>query len=276
MAGRAVGTARHALVRDRRPLYLQAVDAIQSYVSDRGLAAGERLPSEVELGALLGVGRSTIREAMGHLELARVVERRRGVGTVFLGSHGPAAVGLETLESLESLAARQGWRCQTKDIQIRSGKASVEQAARLEIEPGSPVSVITRTKARDGVPLAEMVSVVPAAVIPTEVLRSEFEDSITELMTRRHSPQVRFARAEVTALPCDTHRARRLRLSSGSPLLLMDEVFLGEGGQILAWNLLYFVPRGIRLEVIRRAGPGPRLSPGQGNGEVAGDPSVSH
>ena len=123
---------RHPLIRDRRPLYLQAVEAIQSYVAERGLAAGERLPSEVELGALLGVGRSTIREAMGHLELARVVERRRGVGTVFLGSHGPAAVGLETLESLESLAARQGWRCQTKDVQIRPGRADDEH---FEIRP---------------------------------------------------------------------------------------------------------------------------------------------
>jgi DNA-binding GntR family transcriptional regulator len=261
MAGRATRMARPPLVRDRRPLYLQAVEAIQTYVADRGLAAGDRLPSEVELGALLGVGRSTIREAMGHLELARVVERRRGVGTLFLGTHGPAAVGLETLESLESLAARQGWRCQTKDVQIRGGKADDEQARRLEIERGSPVSIITRTKGRDGVPLAEMVSVVPAEVIPLTALEIEFEESITELMTRRHSPQVRFARAEVTAVPCDNRRARRLGVPSGSPLLVMDEVFLGESGQVLAWNVLYFVPSGIRLEVIRRAGPGPRLSP---------------
>lgn len=266
MATRPARIAPYPLVRDRRPLYLQAVEAIQSLVTERGLAAGDRLPSEVELGALLGVGRSTIREAMGHLELARVVERRRGVGTVFLGTHGPAAVGLETLESLESLAGRQGWRCQTKDIQIRAGTADEEQARRLEIEPGSGVSIITRTKARDGVPLAEMVSVVPASVIPFAALRDEFEDSITELMTRRHSPQVRFARAEVTAVSCDPGRSRRLAVPPGSPLLVMDELFLGEGGQALAWNLLYFVPSGIRLEVIRRAGPGSRIASASGDG----------
>jgi DNA-binding GntR family transcriptional regulator len=266
MAGRTMRSVRNPLVRDRRPLYLQAVEAIQTYVSDNGLSAGERLPSEVELGALLGVGRSTIREAMGHLELARVVERRRGVGTVFLGPHGPAAVGLETLESLESLAARQGWRCRTRDVQIRPGKADEEQARRLEIERGSPVSIITRIKARDGVPLAEMESVVPAEVISFDILRAEFEDSITELMTRRHSPRVRFARAEVTAVPCDARRARRLDVASGSPLVVMDEVFLGEDGQVLAWNVLSFVPSGIRLEVIRRAGPGPRLGPSHADG----------
>ena len=261
MAVRSPGPGGHPLIRDRRPLYLQAVDAIQAYVTERGLAAGDRLPSEVELGALLGVGRSTIREAMGHLELARVVERRRGVGTVYLGMHGPAAVGLETLESLEALAARQGWSCQTKDIEISPGSADQEQAGRLEVEPGSAVSIITRTKARDGVPLAEMVSVVPASVIPFEALRTEFEDSITELMTRHHSSPVRFARAEVTAVSCDPRRAHRLGVQSGSPLLLMDEVFLGDAGQVLAWNLLYFVPSDIRLEVIRRAAPRHSLAP---------------
>jgi GntR family transcriptional regulator len=247
----------HPLARDRRPLYLLAVDAIQGLVHSRGLGPGDRLPSEVELSSLFGVGRSTIREAMGHLELARVVERRRGVGTVFLGSHQPPAVGLERLESLESLAARQGWRCQTKDVRIRRSSADDEQASRLQIARGSRVSIVTRTKSRDSVPLAEMVSVVPEAILSHAALELEFRDSITELMTRRHSPRVRFARAEVTAVRSDAGRSRRLGIPEGSPLLVLDEVFLGDGDTVLAWNLLYFVPAGIRLEVIRRAGPGP-------------------
>jgi GntR family transcriptional regulator len=248
------------LARDRRPLYLQAVEAIQHLVAERGLNVGDRLPSEVELGVLFGVGRSTIREAMGHLELARIVERRRGVGTVLVGPHDPPAVGLETLESLESLAVRQGWRCETEDIQILPAKSDAEQAGRLDVEAGSPVSIITRTKTRDGVPFAEMVSVVPESVVPFAALDLEFEDSITELMTRRHSPRVRFARAEVTTVPCDLRRAHRLRVSVGSPLLVLDEVFLGDNGLVLAWNVLYFVPTSIRLEVIRRAGPAPLLA----------------
>jgi GntR family transcriptional regulator len=254
----------HPLARDRRPLYLQAVEAIQRFVAERGLHPGDRLPSEVELGVLFGVGRSTIREAMGHLELARIVERRRGVGTVLLGPHHPPAVGLETLESLESLAIRQGWDCGTRDVQIRPSKANEAQAERLEIEPGSGVSIITWTKTRDGVPFAEMVSIVPELVVPFAALDLEFEESITEFMTRRNSPRVRFARAEVTAVPCDPPRARRLGVSRGSPLLVLDEVFLGDGGLILAWNALYFVPSSISLEVIRRAGPAPIFGSGAG------------
>lgn len=246
---------RHVLVRDRRPLYLQAVDAIQRLASDRGLRPGDRLPSEVELASFFGVGRSTIREAMGHLELARVVERRRGVGTVLLDGdpESPAAVGLETLESLESLADRQGWLCETRNLEIRRAEADLDHARRLSIEPGTPVTIITRTKMRDGAPIAEMVSVVPESVIPFASLELEFQTSITELMTRRRSPPVRFARAEVTAARCQSGVARRLGLRPGDPVLVMDELFLGDEDLPLAWNLLYFVPRSIRLEVIRRA-----------------------
>lgn len=266
----AVTPVRHLLVRDRRPLYLQAVEAIERLVTTSDLRPGDRLPSEVKLSALFGVGRSTIREAMGHLELARVVERRRGVGTVFVGAHSPPAVGLETLESLESLAARQGWRCRTKGIHIRSAGADEEQARRLAIEAGSPVSVITRIKTSDGVPLAEMVSVVPESVVPFAALKAEFHESITDLMTRRHSPKVRFARAEVTATS-DPGTARRLGVGANTPLLLVDEMFMGDEDLALAWNLLYFVPGGIRLEVIRNVGERRLLSAApEGEGTRAG------
>jgi DNA-binding GntR family transcriptional regulator len=265
MAGRTMPPTRgnhgpagnHMQARDRRPLYLQAVEAIQGLVSDKRLGPGDRLPSEVELASLFGVGRSTIREAMGHLELVRVVERRRGVGTVLIAgdSDSPAAVGLETLESLEALALRQGWVCGTSNLAIRPARAGQEQAQRLGLPPGSPVSIITRTKSRDGVPIAEMVSVVPERIIPFAALDREIATSITELMTRRHSPPVRLARAEVTAVACEPPLARRLRLEPGRPVLVLDELFLGDGGIVLAWNLLYFVPESIRLEVIRRPRP---------------------
>jgi GntR family transcriptional regulator len=254
MARVAHSWSNRLAVRDRRPLYLQAVEGIQALIAERGLRPGDRLPSEVELASLFGVGRSTIREAMGYLELARVVDRRRGVGTVLARPEPERAaeVGLETLESLEALAARQGWRCETRDLRIRPSQATEEQARRLGVEAGSPVAVITRTKVREGRPISEMVSFVPERVMSLEALEREFETSITELMVRRHSPPLSFARAEVTAVPCDRRLARRLRMRAGDPVLLIEELFVGQDGTVLAFNLLYFVPQSIRLEVIRR------------------------
>jgi GntR family transcriptional repressor for pyruvate dehydrogenase complex len=56
-------------------------------------AEGERLPSERELAERLKVGRATLREAIGALRLAGMVETRRGRtgGTVVLYRGGPAS-----------------------------------------------------------------------------------------------------------------------------------------------------------------------------------------
>src|SRR5262249_31759295 len=147
---------------------------------------------------------------------------------------------------------RQGWQCGTAKVEIEARRATQEQAEPLHIEPGAPVSVITRIKTRDSKPFAEMVSVVPAAVIPFAELQATFREWITELMLERRT--LGYARAAVSAIACDGGRAKRLQMPAGEPLIVVDEVFVGDGGEILAWNLLYFVPGSLRLEVLRRLG----------------------
>jgi DNA-binding GntR family transcriptional regulator len=221
-------------------------------IEEQRLVPGDKLPSEVELAARLGVGRSTVRETMSHLELTGIVERKRGVGTVLVSTANPPAVGLETLASLESLAARQGWECGTRDVAFASARADAEQARRLQVVPGSELSMVRRTKTRDGRPFAEMLSAVPTGVIPLDALRSEFEDSITDLIVRRHAPPLRFAWTEITAVGASSEQAATLDVHAHDPLLVLDEIFIGGNEQVLAWNLLFFVPGRVRLELLRR------------------------
>ena len=72
----------HAPLRaDQRPLYAQASEALKDLVQRNGYAAGDRLPSEIELSQRLGISRPTLREALRHLEEDGVIVRRHGVGT---------------------------------------------------------------------------------------------------------------------------------------------------------------------------------------------------
>ena len=68
----------------RVPRHKLAETVAQQLLEDiraRGLAPGTRMPSERELQQALGVGRSTIREAMTGLAVLGVVEIRHGEGT---------------------------------------------------------------------------------------------------------------------------------------------------------------------------------------------------
>ena len=57
------------------------LDALADMVERSGLNIGDRLPPEVSLAATLGVGRSTIREALNRWEGLGIIRRRRGDGT---------------------------------------------------------------------------------------------------------------------------------------------------------------------------------------------------
>ena len=62
----------------RSRLFEQVVDVLEERIRDRELVAGAELPSERQLMAEFGVGRTAIREALFHLQRAGLVDLRAG------------------------------------------------------------------------------------------------------------------------------------------------------------------------------------------------------
>jgi DNA-binding FadR family transcriptional regulator len=126
----------------RTTLVDEVIGAIRRMVAEEGWSPGTKLPSEQELGRQLGVGRSTVREALrvlGHLGL---VESRSGLGTYVLDrnvkhsrlEHPQTPQGLHELyefrKSLEVPAARAAAERRTDDqmAKIRSAWAACARA----------------------------------------------------------------------------------------------------------------------------------------------------
>ena len=62
--------------------YEQVAEQIRKLISDGKLKTGDLLPPERELAARLGVGRSSIRDAVRTLEVMGILEPRQGHGTM--------------------------------------------------------------------------------------------------------------------------------------------------------------------------------------------------
>jgi GntR family transcriptional repressor for pyruvate dehydrogenase complex len=60
------------------PAYRKVAAALLDRITDRSIAAGERLPGEIELARQFGVHRGTVREALRELETNGVLKRERG------------------------------------------------------------------------------------------------------------------------------------------------------------------------------------------------------
>ena len=105
---------------DRVGLANHAIDQIERLIADGRLQPGQKLPSERELGAKLGVSRPTLREAIRALTMMGILDSRQGDGTyvrefdagsylrparVLLASRGGLDWLFEVREILEGAAA---------------------------------------------------------------------------------------------------------------------------------------------------------------------------
>jgi GntR family transcriptional regulator, transcriptional repressor for pyruvate dehydrogenase complex len=79
-------------------------DALVAMIEQAGLGIGDRLPPEVAMAASLGVGRSTIREAMNRWEGLGIIRRRRGDGTYLTARVQSSKGPLPTMIRLEGEA----------------------------------------------------------------------------------------------------------------------------------------------------------------------------
>ena len=83
---------------------VQVLDAMAEMVERAGLGVGDRLPPEVAIASALGVGRSTIREALNRWEGLGLIRRRRGDGTYLTAKIRTSQGPLPTMMQLEGEA----------------------------------------------------------------------------------------------------------------------------------------------------------------------------
>ncbi|MFI7384889.1 FadR/GntR family transcriptional regulator [Streptomyces sp. NPDC049813] len=87
----------------RPRLYEQVLDRLRTYVAEGGLRTGDRLPTERDLAARLGVSRASVKQAIVVLEVQGLVEARHGGGTYLMRDSLDDVV----VEPVESLVARK-------------------------------------------------------------------------------------------------------------------------------------------------------------------------
>jgi GntR family transcriptional repressor for pyruvate dehydrogenase complex len=87
----------------RPRLYQQLVERLLAYVSEEGLIAGQRLPTERDLAQRLGVSRASVAQAVVALEVQGILSVRQGDGIYLLRVADPTESTQELIKRRQRL-----------------------------------------------------------------------------------------------------------------------------------------------------------------------------
>ena len=237
---------------DGRPLYAQTVDALMDLLADGTYPPGHFLPPEHALARRLGVSRSTIREAVSHLEKDGLITRRHGIGTlVNERSQEQISGGLERLQSFRTLARLAGEVAEVIERQVSTRGADVAIASLLHVSEGEELVQLRSIEALAGRRMAALDSLIPARVVsPTEIEGGV--GSLLDYLVENTDIEFGVTRSTVRAIDAGSELADRLEIAAGKSVLYLEELLYTADGVPMALLNNYFLTEHFNFTIYRR------------------------
>ena len=241
--------------------------ALRAWLATGSHRPGDRLPPELELAAMLGVSRGTLRTALDRLEEAGEITRRQGSGTYVGQTARPTAFheGLEVLRPYSELAERRGVRLTVRELVVAEQRLGAEVGEVFGLGAETSAWTITRTIVADGEPVAVMRDVVrPGIPLPAEKrLRRAIEEGGMVLdVLLGLGVQIAFAVTHVRPRLVSSREpaGRALAVQGATAVLELEEIMHLASGEAVQHSSDLFAPGGIDLQVRRNleiAAPAP-------------------
>ncbi|MEW6227232.1 MAG: GntR family transcriptional regulator [Bacillota bacterium] len=236
-----------------KPLYTLIKDRLLEQLEQGVYKEGERLPSEDELARRFGTSRVTLREALRVLEESGYVLRRQGVGTfVRKRRPTPAWTGLERLTTLAEVIETQGHKYGVYEVLVSIEEASPQEARKLEIEVGEPITAVSWTSTADGDKVARSLYVFPDRFGDRRVVISHLDSTLFEYLENAGGAKVMYARATVLTSRAGDRIAKRLSIKPNTQVLCIDQVVYDQNERAMVYGRDYCLPDKFTWTVLRK------------------------
>jgi len=212
-------------------LYQRVVAYVEELVAERGLVAGDLLPTHAELAASVGVSLITVRRALEELERAGRVRRHQGLGT-FLARPRIVTEPARTGSLLGTLREGGTGPIETRILQLHPGLPSPDVATALRIEPDAPVWRLRRQRLIDGQPAVVETSIIPVRLAPAlDQLVQQPGGSLYDLLAREFGLEDEYEEQylEVVVSPAREER-RLLSIPARTPVVRIRGMSMDKAG----------------------------------------------
>lgn len=230
-------------------LYSQTAEVLRSRIAQNVWKQGDRLPSEAQLCEEFGVSSITMRRAVATLVAEGLLVRLQGKGTFVSSDHG-IVQGPPQLTSFTQDMRARGWRASARMLALRTERASGRIATKLGLSPGALVSVISRVRLADGLPVAIQTSHLPTLLFPG-LERFDFgRESLYDVFERVYGVKPAHATEIYHVSKITPAEAASLEVEQGSPVFRVERVASDSTGRRI--ELVDSVIRGDRWTLVLR------------------------
>jgi len=241
------------LTRERKPLALQARDALWDMFQREQYHPGDKLPSEQELAAQFSISRATVREALKLLEEQHAIVCRHGVGRFLLpGPGGVLYDEVTTLKSTTELVSGLGLSLDTRVLSAQEVTADRFMQERLVLEAGSRVVSLERVRSAGDEPCIYSTEIFPRSLARGKIRAEMFIGSLFSLMERDWGVRPAYSRAVISATLLDAETSQRIGVPDCTPWVLMEQVHYDGGDQPILFSRDHYRGDKFQFHVLRR------------------------
>ncbi len=212
-------------------MWKQIAEALRTEFSRADVAEGQKIPTEQELAQSFDVNRHTVRRALSTLIAEGVLRSDQGRGTFIAKTSLAYPIGPRT-RFTENLSG-QAQEVYGDIYSVSEVEADAFAAEMLGVPPGTLLYRCESVSYADGAPIMTGPSWFETSRFPN--LRKDIErtGSFTKIMEAYGFGEYRRKETRITAALCSTEIAERLKISEGSPVLVLESVnVIGDGTPI--------------------------------------------
>lgn len=204
--------------------YMMIHEWLSEQIAQGKYQPGDKIPNEIELAAMFGVHRMTVRQAVDKFVADNVMIRKPSMGTYLL----PAGRTVPTrsfaaISSYHNDIARAGFEPCYKLLEVKVVKAEEYVAQQLGLSTDADVIFLFRLMLASGVPLVLERSYLPANLL-SGILGCPLDTNIYEIIAKNYSMNLAFSRNEIGATIPNREERKLLKINAQCACLWVDGV----------------------------------------------------
>jgi len=227
--------------RSRGAVEKRAEAMLRQLILEKGMSAGDRIPSERLLAEHFEISRMTVRKAIQHMVDGGHLARRGTSGTFIPEVAVVRPLSKRVSTAISEVVGNRGNVPGAKLLFFEQARADANVARRLKLDEGSSIIFIKRLRLFDSKPFCVELSYLPSNLVPGLVAADLMDaPSLYSLLRSKYGLTFGNSDFHVSVAPAPLEEANLLDFPADEPCLLLRSVVYDVSDQpvesLISWN----------------------------------------